>query len=177
MNSLSPAKKGLLTGTLMILVSIIIYAAKGNFQNNLQYITYAIYVAGIVWALVDFSKTTTQHKFGNYFSQGFKCFIVVTLLMVLFTAAFLILQPQLKEEMARIFKETLIKDGNTTPTEMEERIKTAKKAFLPSLIMAAVFGYLLIGAMVTVVAAVFISNKKKNMNSELLSFNKQGGLE
>lgn len=160
-------KKGLLTGIVMVLISICIYLLKGNFQNSLQYITYTVYIAGIIWTLLTYSKQPgIEHKFGQYFSQGFKCFIVVTLLMVVFTAIFLISQPQLKDEMATIYRAELIKAGNYTTAEIEDKIGMAKKSFLPSLIMATVFGYLVIGAMVTVIAAGFISSKNKNKLNE-----------
>jgi len=163
MRSLTPTIKGLITGMAMILVSVAIYYTKGNFQNKLQYITYSIYVAGIVWTLLEYAKTTDNtNKFGAYFSQGFRCFIVVTLLMVLFTAGFLLLQPHLEDEMAAIYRADLVTNGNYTLPEMEEKVNIARKRFVPSLIMGAVFGYLVIGAMVTAIAGGFIMQRRKN---------------
>ena len=157
-------KKGLLTGIVMIGISLLIYYIEGNFQNGLQYITYTAYVAGIIWTLWAYSKTPgVQHTFGKYFSTGFKCFIVVTLLMVIFTAVFLISQPHFKDEMAVNYKEELVKTGNYTMPEIEEKIKMAKKSFLPALLMGAVFGYLVIGAMVTVIAGGFLASKNKEL--------------
>lgn len=162
MKSLTATQKGLLTGVAMILVSIVIFYTKGNFQNSLQYITYSVYVAGIIWTLVEFSKSgNAPNKFGAYFSQGFKCFVVVTLLMVIFTAAFLLLQPQLTTEMAGIVRQDLVKNGNYTPAEIDAKVSMAKKSFLPSLIMGAVFGYLVIGSLVTAIASAFIMQKQK----------------
>lgn len=162
MHSLSARQKGLVTGIAMILVSVIIYYTKGNFENKLQYVTYSIYTAGITWTLFEFSKLKDQpNKFGPYFSEGFKCFIVVTLLMVIFTAVFLLMQPQLKEEMAGLYKAQLVKDGNYTLREIDEKINIAKKGFFPSLIMAAIFGYLAIGALVTAVVSGFLIQKNK----------------
>jgi hypothetical protein len=155
-------KKGLLTGIVMILISVGIYFTMGNFQNNLQYITYTVYVAGIIWTLLTYSKQPdAQHKFGAYFSQGFKCFIVVALLMVIFTAVFLISQPHLKQEMATIYEGELAKVGNYTKPEIQEKVAMAKKSFVPAMLMAAIFGYLVIGAMVTAIGAAFLSNKNK----------------
>ena len=162
MKSVTATKMGLLTGISMILVSVIIYYTRGNFDNKLQYITYAIYVAGIVWTLLSYSKQAdNQNKFGTYFSQGFKCFIVVALLMVIFTAVFLLTQPQLQNEMVVIYKAELLKTGNYTAPEMEEKIAMARKSFLPSLIMGAIFGYLVIGAMVTAITAGVLVQKNK----------------
>ena len=162
MKSLNATKRGLITGIVMILVSVIIYYTQGNFDNKLQYITYSIYVAGIVWTLIEFSRLKDHpNKFGAYFSQGFKCFIVVTLLMVIFTVAFLLMQPQLKDEMVVIYKADLLKTGNYTMPEIEEKIGIAKKSFLPSLIMGAIFGYLIIGAMITAITSGFLIQKNK----------------
>jgi hypothetical protein len=155
-------KKGVLTGIVMIIVSVLIYYTKGNFENKLQYITYSIYVAGVIWALLAHSKDpAAKHTFGDYFSQGFKCFIVITLLMVIFTAAFLLLQPQLKDEMAIIYKADLVKSGDYTMPEIEQKILSARKSFIPALVMGAVFGYLVIGAMVTAIGSGVLLQKRK----------------
>ncbi len=160
--NISATQKGLITGAAMIAMSFIIYYTKGGFDNKLQYVTYSIYLLGVVWALYDFSKQAGDDtKFGSYFSTGFKCFIVVTLLMVLFTLVFLLMHPEMKEQMAVNVKESLLKQGNKTPKEIDETIAMAKKSFMPALLMAAVFSYLVIGALVTAVtSAVFMQRKK-----------------
>jgi hypothetical protein len=162
MRLISATQKGLITGAVMILISLAIYYGKGNFDNQLQYITYTAYVAGILWTMITFTRQNPAVlKFGTFFSQGFKCFIVVTLLMVLFTFIFLQTHPEFKDQMAAIYKEQLVKQGNTTPNEIEERIKLAKKSFTPAMLMATIFSYLVIGAMVTAVSAGVIIQRKK----------------
>jgi hypothetical protein len=127
----------------------------------LQYITYFIYIAGITWALIGFKQSANENKsFKNYFSQGFKCFIVVTFLMVAFTFIFLELTPGMKAEMAQNYQRELLKSGNKTPQEIDTLVTGAKKYFIPMLTSIAIFGYLLIGALVTVIAAAFFSQKK-----------------
>lgn len=163
MTSLSATQKGLITGVVMIVISFIIYYTKGNFDNSLQYITYCTYVAGIIWAMLGFAKQNPGlQKFGPYFMNGFKCFIVVTLLMVVFTFVFLQLHPEFKDQMATIYKEQLIKSGNATLAEIDERIKLAKKSFTPAMVMATVFSYLVIGAMITAISSAVIIQRSKN---------------
>lgn len=162
MGKITATQKGLITGAAMIASSFIIYSAKGSFDNKLQYITYCLYVLGIIWAMIDFSKkAAADAKFGAYFSEGFKCFIVVTLLMVLFTAVFLMMHPGMKEQMAVIYRADLVKQGNSTPKEIDEKVGMAKKSFMPVLVMGAIFGYLVIGAMVTAVTGAVLMQKKK----------------
>ncbi|MES2850084.1 MAG: DUF4199 domain-containing protein [Bacteroidota bacterium] len=165
MRNFTATQKGLITGAAMIVNSFLIYNIRGSFTNNLQYITYSLYVAGILWTLIDFSKAaSTDTKFGGYFSQGFKCFIVVTLLMVLFTAGFLLMHPEMKEQMAAAYKADLIKGGNSTPSEIEDKIAMAKKSFMPVLLMGAIFGYLVIGAIVTALTSAILMQTKKIKN-------------
>jgi hypothetical protein len=163
MMNLSATYKGLITGLLMIGVSIGIFYLKGNFDNKLQYIAYAMYIAGIVWTLFAFHKSSEPNKsFKNYFTQGFKCFIVVSFVMVLFTFIFLKLQPSFREEMAVNYKTELIKKGNYTPVEVDKMVTNAKEYFVAMLVSMAVFSYLVIGALVTLVISGFLSQSKRN---------------
>jgi len=163
MKLISARNKGLITGGIMIAISMGIYFAKKGFDNPLQYITYTTYVAGILWTIITFKKETgNTANFKQYFSEGFKCFIVVTLLMVMFTLVFLLLHPEMKEQMITMMRADLVKMKDVTPLDVENKLATAKKAFVPSLVIGAVFGYLAIGTLITVIAAGFLSAQKKN---------------
>lgn len=161
--------KGLITGAVMILVSFAIYYYKGSFENNLQYITYFTYIAGIVWTLVAHNLSATEYRsFKNFFSQGFKCFIVVTFMMVAFTWIFLKLNPGLKEEMATGYRADLVKAGNYTSNEIDGMVVKARQYFVTMLTSIAIFGYLVIGSLVTLIASAFLSQRRtKQTNSQL----------
>jgi len=161
MTNISARNKGLITGAVMIIISICIYLFKKNFDNGLQYIVYTTYVAGILWTLFTFKKQTgNTATFKQYFSEGFKCFIVVTLMMVLFTLVFILMHPELKDEMAAFMRTDYEKSKDMTAADIENKIETAKKMFLPGYLMGAVFSYLVIGTLITVIGAGFLSSKK-----------------
>lgn len=160
MKNLSATYKGAITAVIMIIVSFAIYAAKGSFENKWQYITYAVYIAGILWALFPVKKLQPGAKFKDFFQQGFKCFIVVTLLMVLFTFVFVKMHPELVIQMEALMRADYAKDKNLMPVDIENRIGNAKKMYLPAMLMGVVFGYLLIGALITAVGSGFLSQKR-----------------
>ena len=161
MKNLSATYKGLIAGTLMILISIGIYFYRGSFENKLQYITYFVYIAGIIWTLIGYKQSDAEPKtFKNYFSQGFRCFIVVALMMVVFTWVFLMLNPGLKADMAVQYRADLVKKGNYTAPEIDTMVAKAKEYFTTMLISMTIFGYLLIGSLVTLIGAAFLSQKK-----------------
>ena len=162
MKNISATIKGLITGVLMVAVSIGIYLIKADFDNSLQYITYAVYVAGIILALWDYKKRATGSlTFKNYFTEGFKCFIVVTFLMVLFTFIFSKVDPSMKEQMGVNYRADLVSKGNYTPAEIDSMVQKAKDYFNIMLTSMAIFGYLVIGAMVTVITSLFLIKQSK----------------
>ena len=160
MKTVTARNIGIITGAAMIAFSLIIYKTKGNFDGNLPYITYAMYLGGIIWTLLNYKKNSAETPgFKRFFAEGFKCFVLVTFLMVVFTLVFILLHPELKEQMAVLMQAELAKNKDYTPVDIEKSITTAKKLFLPGYIMAVVFSYLAIGALVTALASVFLSKK------------------
>jgi hypothetical protein len=161
MTNISSRNKGLITGVVMILISIAIYLAKKSFDNGLQYITYTVYVGGVLWTLLSFKNTAGNGgTFKLYFAEGFKYFIVVTLLMVLFTLVFILLHPELKDQMADLLRLEYAKAKDMMPSDIEGKIAAAKKFFLPGYLMGAVLGYLFIGALTTLIISGILSQKK-----------------
>lgn len=161
MRNISATYKGVIFGCLMIISSLVIYATLGNFDNSFQYFTYALYVAAIVWTLRDFKKQHPEKKkFKDFFSEGFKCFIVIVFLMVAFTFIFLKLNPGLKDQMAISYTAELKSKGNYTPNEVVTMVNNARTYFDTLLISMAIFGYLVIGAMVTIVTSLFLMKTK-----------------
>lgn len=172
MRELNATYKGLVTGLIMVAISLGIFYYKKSFDNNLQYITYAVYIAGIAWTLISYSRLEHAiRSFRNYFSQGFKCFIVVTLVMVSFTYIFIKSDPSLKEEMANNYKIGLEKKGNLTPAEVDKNVIYAKEYYVTMLTSGAIFGYLVIGILITaIVSWILLKQKGTNIDQEHTSF-------
>lgn len=153
--------KGFITAAAMIAVFLVLFMIDKEGETRLQYSVYAIYALGIVWAVLAYRKSATfTGKFGDYFSQGFKCFIIVTLCMALFYAIFNAQHPEFAEETAKTYKEQMLKENQKTPTEIESEISTFKKQYTVKLVSGAIFGYLIIGAGVTAVVSVLLSRRK-----------------
>lgn len=161
LKNIDATKKGLITGLLMIGISLGIYYSGQPFDSPLQYLIYVVYAAGIVWTIHAFTRQEENtHKFGALFLQGFKCFIAVTLLMVVFTFVFNKMHPEFKNEMVKAYTEDLVKKGNSTPAEIVKNIESAKDYYLTMLISGAIFGYLIIGAIITATTSLLYLKRK-----------------
>ena len=161
LQNINAAQKGLITGLLMIAVTFLLFYTNQSYDSPLQYSIYAIYVIGIVWTLFAFSKSgNNPNKFGKFFLQGFKCFIVVTLIMVIFTFIFNKMHPEFIDQLSIAYKQDLIKQGNSTPAEIDESVIKMKNYYLTILISRTIFAYLFLGAVITAAASlVFIKRK------------------
>ncbi|MBK8952174.1 MAG: hypothetical protein IPM85_07720 [Chitinophagaceae bacterium] len=55
---LTPAIKGGITGALMIIVSVLVFNAGLPGDSVIHYLVFAIFGAGIIWALIAYKKLT-----------------------------------------------------------------------------------------------------------------------
>ena len=161
---ISPALKGLITAALMIGVILGIYYSGKDADPKLQYLVYALYALGIAWTLLVFRQSDSfTGKFGANFGQGFKCFIVVTLLMALFYGIFNYMHPEFAEESSVEFRKQLnemVIKKEKLPTDVEPEVATFKKQYTLKLVSGAIFGYLIIGAGATAVLSALLTRRK-----------------
>jgi len=147
----------------MIVACVICYfGLKIPFNSKEQFIVLAIYAAGIVWSLVAFNSANTgEKKFKAYFQAGFKTFIVVTLLMVIYCIVFYTFNTGMRDTWIENNNQMLLKEGNHTPAEIAENAKQMKSIFLPMMVGIYLFKHLIIGVLVTAVATGFLISQKK----------------
>ncbi len=161
---LAPATiKGLVTGILMIALSLLFfYGLKLAPNGKEQFAILSVYVIGIAWSLISYKQSSTDipRTFKEYFSIGFKTFIVVTLLMVIYTIIFYKCNLQIREDGIAENNKLLMLEGNHTPAEIEKNADKLRSIFIPLMTGIATFKYLIIGALVTVIGAGFLSQKK-----------------
>lgn len=162
MAKITPLIKGAITGLLMLAVTLGLYYSKTPANAAINYVVYALYAGGIGWALWDYATSASYTgKFGDIFSQGFRCFIIVTLIMVTFTGIFSSMHPEIAEEAATYYRADLVKEGNKTPVEIEEMVTRAKKQFTTGNISMAIFGYLITGALFTAAGTGLLIMRRK----------------
>ena len=160
----TPTQKGLITGALMIIASLFSSdILKNPIESNFQLVIYLLFTLGIVWTLVTHSKTS-NHKdsFKDFFSVGFKTFIVVTLLMAGFAYIYFSFHTEFRDDKIAENSHMLSLQGDHLPKEIEENAKQLKKMFMPLMISSAVFRYLILGALITAIAGGYLSSNNNN---------------
>ena len=162
MKNLSAKYIGLITSAAMIVASLVLFYIFHFPENGKnQYFIFALYAAGILWSLLSLNKIDNGNKsFKDYFSEGFKVFVVVTLLMAVFTFIFYKMNPQILENSLVEINKFNAKDVNKTPAEVTANAAKLRGIFIPMMIATTTVKNLFLGALITVIAGGFLSQKK-----------------
>ena len=90
----SATKLGILLSLLMIANTLFCYYfLNWPFRGNTLVINYSIFIFGLILILIRFGIQSSSSHLSQYFSEGFKAFIVVTFLMVSFSYILLKIHP------------------------------------------------------------------------------------
>lgn len=158
---LSAGLIGLITGLFMIAFILIVFTVKLPEESPAHFILYLLYAGGIVWAILRNQRNTEGHiTFWNAFTPGLRCFIISILVLVLFTIIFNKLHPEFITQSAALYKDMLVKEKGKTPVEIEEMVDAFKNGYLTMLVYRSIFGYLIIGAIVTAITAAITTRRK-----------------
>jgi hypothetical protein len=150
----TPLVKGMLTGIAMVATSLLLIYVKREANSGAQYLFYLLYAAGITWTLLEYSRSAAYiAKFGSIFGQGFRCFIMVTVVYVIFTGTYAATHPELARQTAENYRQELVKKGNKTPAEIDKEVDAVKNQFVTANISLAIFGSLITGAIFTAAGA------------------------
>lgn len=152
MNKLTPLVKGIITGSIMVALSV--WLTYTDAPAGLGLLLYGIYAGGIFWAVWDYYRSAEYSgRFADLFGQGFRCFIIVVLMMVAFTFIYHRMHPELAQGYVVEKRKELEKDKDKTPAQRDEMAATFEKQVTTSIISTTIFGYLIIGAVFTLAAA------------------------
>ncbi len=159
---LTSTYRGVITGLLMIGISVLFfYGLHWPVKGYNHFAAQAIYVVGILWSLIAFKiNAGAERTTKEYFSEGFKTFIVATLLMVLYTVIFYKLNPQILEKMLTENAVLAAKEGNYTPADIEANSNKLRSIFMPMTIAITTLIHLVLGAIVSVIGGVILRQQK-----------------
>ncbi len=162
MKNISAKYIGLITGGIMVLVSLLMfYQFHLPDTGTVKYVCFSIYTIGIIISLFLFKNKNIEGKeFKDYFSEGFKTFVVVSLIMAIFTFVFYKMNPQIFEKTIEEINKINALDTNKTAAEVIENGNKIRNIQLPMTVTINTLIYVVIGALVSLIGAGFLSQKK-----------------
>jgi len=158
---LTPLIKGIIAGTLMVALSIILQLTGRSNSSAAQNLFYVLYGGAIAWTLLDYKRSENYRaSFGSIFAQGFRCFIIITLITVIFAGINASMHPEEKAKALTSYAEDLKKEGNRNEAEIKKMVESADDQFVTGQIYLAIFGTLITGALFTAAGAGLLLMRK-----------------
>ena len=110
----------------------------------------------IVFSVYQYGKQVNYNStFGNYFAHGFKTSAMVTILMIAFLVIFMTVFPEFKEKAMDEARKSM-NSKNLSEDQVEKALDITKKFFMVFLVGGALLGYLLFGAIASLIGAAVI---------------------
>src|ERR1035437_407380 len=149
----STTVKGFIIGLIMIAFSLTVSFLGLQSNSIFQWFGYGIFLIGIILAISQYGKQLNYNsKFGDYFAHGFKVSAVVTLLMIVFLIIFMTVFPEFKDKTMDEARKGMT-TKNLSEEQIEKAIDITRKFFMVFLIGGALLGYLLFGAIASLIGA------------------------
>lgn len=154
-------KHGVITGLALLVLGTIIYLMNWQMATWTQYVTYAIFLGGIVINAINYSKANhAEVTFGQVFSSGFKTTAIITLISIAWSVISIMIFPEMKEVSMEMARESMIKQG-MDDSQMDEALEATSKYFTLFAVMGVLFGYMLLGLLFSAIGAAVAKKKGK----------------
>lgn len=146
--------KGVVISLILIIVALATYFLNFDASSGAQYVSYVIYIAGIIWSVYIYGKQIDHNStFGNYFAHGFKVAAIVTAIMIIYVVIFVNLFPDMKEKGMEAARKNMEEKGKMTQEQITQALTFTKKFFMVFAIGATLVGYLIFGALASLIGA------------------------
>ncbi len=146
--------KGIVISLILIVIALVSYFLNMNTSSALQYISYAVFILGIIWSVNIYGKQIDHNStFGNYFAHGFKIAALVTAIMIIYIVIFVYLFPDVREKAMEAAKTRMESKGQLTQEQINQGLVITKKFFMVFIVAGTLLGYLIFGALASLIGA------------------------
>ena len=155
--------KGVILSAISIMISIVIYVFNLYEMNALSYISYGIFLAGLIYGAILYSNQNNHNvTFGNVFAHGFKTTAVVIVIMSVYTILSVkFLFPDMLDKILEISRKKMAENPKMTDDMIEQAMAMTKKFFIPFALGGTIIGTGILGAIGSAIGAGLA---KKNPN-------------
>jgi hypothetical protein len=146
--------KGIVISLILIVIALVSYFLNMNTSSWLQYVSYAVFVLGIIWSVNIYGQQIDHNStFGNYFAHGFKIAALVTAIMIIYIVIFVYLFPDVRDKAIDAARTRMQTKGDMTQEQINTALGFTKKFFMVFIVAGTLLGYLIFGALASLIGA------------------------
>lgn len=160
-NITTTTTKGIVIGLILVILGLVTYFANLDYNGPIKYIGYVVFVGGIIWSVNSYGKEIQYNStFGNYFAHGFKVAAFVTSILIIYVVIFNALFPDFKQTAMDEARKAMV-EKNMTSEQMNQALEMTNKFFMVFVIGGTLLGYLIFGALSSLVGAAITKKDPK----------------
>jgi len=153
---------GFLTSLALVILYVIFEVAGLSEKTGVQYIGWAIFLAGLILNAIAFSKANNADvTFGQVFGSCFKATAIVTIVMVVWAMLMFVIFPGMETRMLEKAQAGMSANKQVSEEQMEKGMALTRKYFKVFIAAGALFGTLIEGLIFSLIAAAIAKKKPK----------------
>ena len=150
----SSTTKGIVIVLILIVIALVTYFMDINPEGPSRYVSFGVFMVGIIFSINIYGKQIDYNAtFGDYFAHGFKIAALVTAIMIIYIVIFVNLFPDVREKAMEVARKKMEDKGNLSQEMINQALEITKKFFMVFIIAATLLGYLIFGAIATLIGA------------------------
>jgi hypothetical protein len=162
---LSHFRAGLLIAAFMVVFSLIIHMMGQGNASSVGWLGNIVFIGALIYFINKYGKANNNtSSFGELFSYGFKITSIVTLIMIIFMVILFASNPEYKATMLEgvtTEMENQVDTGKITESQAETMITQYDKNFILFTGGSALFMYLVMGAIGSLIGAAITKKEPK----------------
>ncbi len=160
---------GIYLGIASILISVIFYVTGNPFSKIATWIGYAVAVAGVVLAQLNFRKTLGGTMlYGQALGVGILTIVFASILSSIYTfVLYQFIDPSLQDQLRLFTEEQIVKQGKVPEDQIEMAVNMATKFQKPVfLLIFGILGSAFLGLIISLITSIFTKKKPEDNFSE-----------
>ncbi len=146
----------------LILLSVIFYVTGNSFSKTAQYLTYPVFIAGVIWGQISYKKELGGiMTYGEALLAGLLTMVFASVISSIYTyLLYTIIDPSLQEQSRIFTEEQVMAQGNVPEEQMEMALKIAGKFQTPIMMfIMGIVGGAFIGLIISLITSIFIKKE------------------
>ncbi|MFL5741156.1 MAG: DUF4199 domain-containing protein [Flavisolibacter sp.] len=160
---------GLLIAAILIVFSIIMSVFNGSTARpGSGWVNYLVIIAGLILFIYLYGNARNNEVgFGDLFSYGFKATAMMTLVFVIFLVIVSFTFPELKEKALEAARSEMERQGKLNDSDIDKGMNIVQKYFWVFLIGGSMLGFIIIGAIGSLIGAAVTPKRPHNPLDQL----------
>jgi amino acid transporter len=159
---------GIIIAAIMVIFSLVMNFTGQEQNKALGWFAYAIFIVALVIFIKLYGKSKNYTPtFGNLFSYGFKITSIVTLIVILFLVVFFIAFPEYKDKMLDASRQAIEERDQISDEQIDQTLSMMSKNFILFAAGGALFMYLILGAIGSLIGAAITKKQPHNPLDQL----------